>query len=148
MRSTREDSYNPSPEYTLRIVASQDDVDTLGHISNIAYVRWIQEVAVSHSDAVGFTQADYEAFGAIFVVRKHTVEYLRSAFAGDEIILSTHIAWWRAAITERRTRILRASDDALLVEAQTLWALVSTTTGRPTRIPQQLERAFYPVESV
>ena len=144
MRSTRDDAYDPSPEFRMTMVASQEDVDELGHISNIAYVRWIQDVAVAHSDSVGYSQADYEALGAIFVVRKHTVEYLRSAFAGDEIILSTHIAWWRAAVTERRTQVLRGTDGVVLVEASTLWAFVSITTGKPTRISPELEAAFYP----
>jgi len=143
VKSTREDTYNPSPEFRMRMVASEDDVDQLGHISNIAYVRWIQDVAVSHSDAVGFTQADYERVGAIFVVRKHTIEYLQSAFGSEELILCTHIAWWRAAVTERRTQVLRASDESVLVEAATLWALVSTTSGRPRRISPELEAAFY-----
>lgn len=133
----------PSPEFRLRMTASADDVDELGHISNIAYVRWIQEAAVAHSEAVGWKHADYLALGAIFVVRKHEVEYLLPAFGGDEIELVTHVAWWRAAVTERQTRILRASDGALLVRAKTLWALVSIDTGRPTRIPRTLEKAFY-----
>lgn len=132
-----------SPEFRLRLTAAQADVDELGHISNIAYVRWVQEAAVAHSEAVGWAHADYLALGAVFVVRKHELEYLRPAYAGDEVELLTHVAWWRAAVTERQTEVRRVSDGALLVRATTLWAMVATATGRPTRIPLQLEDAFY-----
>ena len=130
------------------MVASHEDVDSLGHISNIAYVQWIQDVAVSHSEAVGFSQADYESIGAVFVVRKHTIEYLRAAFAGDEVELTTHLAWWRAAVTDRRTVVTRVVDGTVLVEASTLWAFASTKTGHPTRIPKAVLEAFYGEQSV
>jgi acyl-CoA thioester hydrolase len=128
--------------FSLSFVAPTSDVDALGHISNIAYVRWVQEVATAHSEHVGFAHADYTKLGAIFVVRRHDIEYLRSAFAGDAITLHTHIESWRGARCERHTRIERDGDGALLVKAVTEWAFVSGATGRPTRIPVALQQAF------
>lgn len=118
-------------------------MDELGHISNIAYVRWIQDVAQAHSTAVGFTHARYQELGSIFVVRRHEIDYLSSTFAGDELEMVTHVAWFRGATTERMTRILRSRDGVELVRASTLWAFVAIATARPRRIPPVVSEAFY-----
>jgi acyl-CoA thioester hydrolase len=131
-----------SPEFHQQIVAPQSDVDILGHVSNVAIVRWIQDVAWAHSAAVGLDHANYMELGAVFVVRKHEVEYLRSAYGGETIDMFTHVQWWKAAASERHTRIVRHSDGTLIARARTLWAFVSAATQRPTRIPQQVADAF------
>ena len=131
-----------SPEFRLELTASDDDIDQLGHVSNIAYVRWIQDVATAHSAAIGYDHEAYKRIGRVFVVRKHEVEYLLPAFAGERIVLVTYVAWWKAAISERRTRIIRTATDEVLVRAATLWAFVSTETGRPRRIEPEVVEAF------
>ncbi|MDD9944989.1 MAG: thioesterase family protein [Myxococcales bacterium] len=134
---------DPSPEFRQRLVAPEADVDELGHISNVAYVRWLQDVATAHSDAVGFPTARYQGLGSIFVVRRHEIDYLRAAFAGDDLELTTHVAWFRGATSERRTRIVRCRDGLELVRAATLWAFVAIDSGRPRRIPPAVSEAFY-----
>lgn len=86
-----------SPEFHQQIVAPKSDVDELGHVSNIAYVRWIQEVAKAHSAAVGLDHAAYIGLGAVFVVRRHEIEYLAPAYGGDDVRLITWIEKWTAA---------------------------------------------------
>jgi acyl-CoA thioester hydrolase len=34
--------------FEVRITASPDDIDELGHVNNAAWVRWIQDVAIAH----------------------------------------------------------------------------------------------------
>jgi acyl-CoA thioester hydrolase len=131
-----------SAEFRDEIAAAPEDIDELGHVSNVVYVRWIQEIAVAHSNAVGWTYDRYRALGAVFVVHKHVVEYKAPAFAGDRITRVTWVESFSAATTERRTRIVRATDDKLLVGASTIWALVGGDNGRPRRIPLEISRAF------
>lgn len=131
-----------SPEFHQRITAPQSDVDILGHVSNVAIVRWIQDVAWAHSAAIGLDHDAYVKMGAVFVIRKHEVEYLRSAYGGEDIDLFTHVQWWKAAISERQTRIVRTSDGSVIARAKTLWAFVNIATTRPTRIPQVVADAF------
>jgi acyl-CoA thioester hydrolase len=131
-----------SPEFRREVIAAGDDIDDLGHVSNVSYVRWIQEVARAHSDAIGYDHAAYQRIGRVFVVRKHEVEYLLPAFVGERIALITDVAWWRAASTERRTRIIRVETGEELVRAATLWAYVSTENGRPRRIQAEVVEAF------
>ena len=131
-----------SPIFRLPFVASADDVDALGHISNIAYVRWVQNVAGTHSEAVGYDLAAYRQVGSVFVVRRHEITYLQPALAGDAIELVTWIESWRGASSPRKTQIIRQRDGAELARCVTLWALVNEQTGRPTRTPAAMREAF------
>lgn len=131
-----------SPEFVLELTVEAADVDALGHVNNIVYVRWLQDVATAHANAVGVSHARLIRIGAVFVVRKHEIEYLLPGFLGERITLRTHVTWWKGASCERVTRIERASDNAVLSRAKTLWAFVNATTGKPTRLPPEIVNAF------
>ena len=131
-----------SPLYRLEIVASPDEVDELNHVSNLVYLRWVLRVAQAHSSAVGYDYPAYEELGAVFVVRRHEIDYLAPAYAGDRITLTTWIESWRGASSVRRTSITRAVDGVELARASTLWAFIAMDGGRPTRIPAELKERF------
>jgi acyl-CoA thioester hydrolase len=132
----------PSAPFSERLVAHADDIDELGHVSNIVYVRWIQEIAKAHSRAVGWDHGAYLRAGAVFVVRRHELDYLGPVLEGDRLRLDTFVASWSAATSERRTTITREVDGREVARALTTWAFVSIATGRPTRIPEALPEAF------
>jgi acyl-CoA thioester hydrolase len=131
-----------SPELSHEILAHASDIDELGHVSNLAYVRYVQEIAKAHSRAVGWDHAAYVRLGAVFVVRRHEIDYLAPVLEGDRLRVTTWIASWSAATSERRTRVVRVATGQEVARAVTLWALVSTDGGRPRRIPEELRRAF------
>jgi len=131
-----------TPEFRLEVTASADDLDEQGRVSNVAVVRWIRDVAVAHSEAVGWDHAAYLRFGAFFVVSRHEVDYLRPVVAGERVALITHVAWWRAATCERRTRVVRLADGREVARAVTRWAFISVADGRPRRIPPEVADAF------
>lgn len=131
-----------SPIFQHRLVAHADQIDELGHVSNVEIVRWIQDVAVAHSAAVGWDYEAYRRHGAVFVVRRHEVDYLRPVLAGHEVLLETWIESWHAASSVRCTRITRADDAGPVATARTQWVLVSTDSGRPRRIPANIVASF------
>jgi acyl-CoA thioester hydrolase len=131
-----------SPEFALELTVEAADVDALGHVNNIVYVRWLQDVATAHANAVGVGHADLVRISAAFVVRKHEIEYLRPGFLGERITLRTHVSWWKGASCERVTSIERTADAAVLARAKTLWAFVNGQTGKPTRLPAEIITAF------
>ncbi|MEO7096819.1 MAG: acyl-CoA thioesterase [Polyangiales bacterium] len=131
-----------SPEFRLTITPTAADIDELGHVSNVVYVRWIQDAAKGHSAAAGWPHDAYVKLGAVFVVHKHLIEYRAPAYAGDVLEAITFIATWAAATSERRTRIVRVADGKELVRAVTTWAFVATDTGRPRRIAPEIVTSF------
>jgi acyl-CoA thioester hydrolase len=128
--------------FRLELEAAGSDIDDLGHVSNLVFVRWVLEAATAHSRAAGLDTADYVRIGGVFVVRRHEIEYLSPAFAGDRIALSTWVDSWGGASCVRRTLVVRTGDDRELARAATTWAFVSTGGGRPRRIPEDVRRRF------
>lgn len=130
------------PLFTLEVTPGPEDIDALGHVSNLVYLRWVQDVARAHSDARGYDLAAYRALGAVFVVRRHELEYLAETRAGERLSITTWVAEWRGASSWRQTRIERAADGARVCEARTRWAFVDLEHGRPRRIPRGLITGF------
>ena len=132
----------PIPRFsTMRLVVPAD-IDELGHVSNLVYLRWVLEVAVAHSEAVGFDAAAYAKRGEVFVVRRHEIDYLRPAHEGQRVRTITWVDSWNRASCVRRTDITSDDESLVFARASTRWALVSIASGRPLRIGEDLRRQF------
>lgn len=132
-------------KFELAIEVREADIDELGHANNIVYVRWIQEIALEHSVAVGLGIEAYRAMGAVFVVRRHEVDYLRPVLRGDKLLLRTWIDTIAAAKCLRATEIVRVEaegGETLVARSMTTWGFVEMATGRPTRIDPKIREAF------
>lgn len=128
--------------YLHRRIVQPDEIDRLGHANNLVYLKWMLDAAVAHSAAQGWDTAAYEQLGSVFVVRSHTIHYVRPAVEGEEIIVKTWVASFRKASSLRRYEMLRAADERVLARAATEWAFVDLATRLPTRIHPLVVRAF------
>ena len=117
-------------------------IDGVGHVNNLEYIRWMQEAAIVHSAAQGWSRERYLETGTAWVVRSHTIEYLRPAFAGDALSLLTWVAGFRPRSSPRKYLVWRAGDQRVLAEAETLWVFVDRKSGRARSIPEELRAAF------
>ena len=118
----------------------EDAIDELGHVSNLKYLAWMQNIAIQHSAARGWPVERYLENGAVWVVRSHFITYLRPAFAGETITLRTWVAEFRQRSSSRRYLVSR--EERVLAEAETVWVYVDRQSGRPRIIPDQLRTAF------
>jgi acyl-CoA thioester hydrolase len=126
-------------QYKLTVPDTAEDVN--GHVNNIEYLRWMQDAAVLHSDIQGCTKATIDA-GATWVVRTHHIEYLRPAFAGEQIAVLTWVTNFRRVQSLRKYRIIRIDDNTVLVEGKTNWVFVDAKTGSLRSIPPNVIAAF------
>jgi acyl-CoA thioester hydrolase len=127
--------------YRIEVRVTAEVVDRNGHVNNVAYVQWMQDAAVSHSDAAGCT-ASTRSLGATWVVRTHHIEYLRPAFVGDVITVLTWVSNFRRVRSLRKYRFLRATDQSVLARAETDWVLLDARSGRARAIPDAIQSAF------
>ena len=116
-------------------------IDANGHANNVAYLRWMIDVAVAHFHSSGSADAMHEA-GASWVVRSHRIEYLRPALLGDRIEASTWIVNFSRVRSLRRCQFVRVSDGAVLAKGETDWVFIDAQTGRPRSIPDEIKAAF------
>jgi acyl-CoA thioester hydrolase len=127
-------------DYPLTVQPS--DIDRLGHVNNLAYLAWMLDAAVAHSNAQGWTAERYEQLGAGWVVRSHQITYLQPAFVGEGIVVRTWVADMTAVSSRRRFKVIRASDQRTLARAVTQWAFVDYARMRLRRVPEEIIRAY------
>lgn len=113
---------------------SAEEIDEQGHVNNVAYVRWIQDVAVAHwfSLTNEETREKYT-----WVVLRHEIDYKKQAFETEEITATTWVGEPTRISWERFTEIKRSED--LLVKARSVWCLIDKRTGKPNRITEEIK---------
>ena len=134
----------PINAFVMEVTVGDDDIDMQGHVSNLEIVRWMSRVAWAHSTALGFDEVKYQELGGWFVVRRHEIDYLAPAVAGDRLVLSTWPSGLKRVTAERRHHLVRASDGAVVARGFNVWAYIGIDSGRPTRMPQNVREAFDP----
>jgi acyl-CoA thioester hydrolase len=128
--------------YLKRFIVPDDAMDRQGHVNNLAYVAWMQDVAIEHSAAAGWPMERYLALGAGWVVRSHFVEYLRPVIGGQRMAIYTWVPEFTQRSTPRRYFFVREDDRQLVARAETRWVFVDLTTGRRRALPNDLLTAF------
>ena len=130
----------PSTErFVHPITVEPGDIDELGHVNNVVYLRWVQEIATAHWQAAA--TAEQQATVAWVVVR-HEIDYKHPGLLGDEILGRTWVGTAVARAFERHTEILRARDDRLLARARTLWCPISRATGKVITVGDDVRERF------
>ncbi len=130
-----------SGQYRGELTVPEEAIDRNGHVNNVCYIQWMQEVAVLHSEASGSSGA-MERAGGTWVVRSHRIEYLRPAFSGDRIEIHTWVANMRRIRSLRKYEFVRVSDGELLARGETDWVFLDAETGRPSAIPEAVSECF------
>jgi acyl-CoA thioester hydrolase len=117
--------------FTFAYSVAAEDIDRLGHVNNVVYVKIVQDAAVKH----WFHLAPPDvARAVIWVCRRHELDYLKPAFLGDELRVKTWVGSPSGATWERFTEITRPTDGATVLKARTVWVLVDATSLRPRRV--------------
>ena len=125
--------------YELPIRIEPADIDELGHVNNVTYLRWVQDAAVAHWRTLA---AEADQAKLAWVVVRHEIDYKQAALPGDGIIARTWVGEASRLRFERLTEILRAGDRALLAKARTLWCPIDAQTGRPTAVSADVRARF------
>lgn len=131
---------NTNRTYTRSFTIPGDVIDENGHVNNVAYVQWMQDIAVEHYASIGGIEA--QGSGATWFVREHKIEYLLPAFAGEEIEIKTWVENVRRVRSLRKYEFVRKSDGRVLVKGETDWVFVDAKTGRPLPIPEEVSSVF------
>lgn len=115
------------------------DIDVLGHVNNVVYLRWVQEIAGAHWRNAAPTELQR---ALVWVVLRHEIDYHRPARLGDQVIACTWVGEATGTRFERLTEILRAGDRHLLASARSIWCPIDAASGKPRRIDPALHDHF------
>jgi len=125
--------------FELPILVQSADIDGLGHVNNVVYLRWMQEAATAHWESA----APPELRAAVsWVVTRHEIDYKAPAFLGDRLVARTWVGEARGATWERFIEIRRTTDDKLLARGRSVYAALDRAGGRPRRVDAALIAVF------
>jgi acyl-CoA thioester hydrolase len=132
-----ENTASPIPVFRKRFTVPAEAIDRNGHVNNVEYVQWMQDLAIQHWRTVG-GDAVNEANNATWMARSHHIEYLRQAFEGDEMEAVTWVHDMRRVRSLRKYAFKRLSDGQVVARGETDWVFVSVGDGRPKAIPESV----------
>jgi acyl-CoA thioester hydrolase len=138
------------------------ELDSLGHVNNATYLNYLEQAAIDHAAAGGFSEVALREVGGVFVARRHEIDYLQPANANDLLRVVTWPVDIGAARAIRAYEIARLPpqpphqplidgirtpaevdhEGELIAQAQTVWAFVDVETGRPRRMPREIVAEF------
>jgi acyl-CoA thioester hydrolase len=116
--------------FVMPLVIAAGDIDDNGHVNNVVYVRWLQDVGTAHWNA-RFTEGERTPWS--WVALRHEIDYRRALRLGDEV---RAVTWVGDAEGPRFPRFVRIEGpDGLCAQGKTEWCLVESATMKPIRIP-------------
>jgi len=115
-----------------------EDIDELGHANNAVYVRWLERCAWRHSRSLGLGLDEYQQLDRAMVVVRHEIDYLAAGYLDEELQMGTWIVSWDSKLRmTRQFQLCRPRDGATLLRANTTFACVELSSGRPRRMPPE-----------
>lgn len=136
---------NPALKMTAEIFSQRfpvdaSDIDELGHVNNIVYLRYAQEIAIAHWR----TRAAPEMIAAyVWVVMRHEVDYRAPLTLGDEVEVRTWVDHApNGAVWARFVEIRKMGAEKPAAQIKSNWALLDAATRRVKRVPREIVQRF------
>jgi len=129
-----------APIYSKTLTIPATVIDENGHANNVAYVQWMQEVAVEHYASLGGLEAQKD-YGT-WLVREHKVEYFLPGLEGEEVEVRTWVENVRGVRSLRKYEFVRKKDGKTLAKGETDWVFVARKSGKPLAIPKEVRALF------
>jgi acyl-CoA thioester hydrolase len=129
--------------HVMKFQVFKEDIDVLGHVNNKVYLDWCELVSWDHSKSLGVTPQTYQELRCACVVVKNNIEYLRSLFENDSVVISTWITDTDSKLKlSRLFQVIRVKDNKTVFRSNVDYACINLDTYRPTRMPDLFKEAY------
>ena len=115
------------------------DIDENGHVNNVVYLAWAQDIAIAHWRARA-AAADNDSFA--WVALRHEIDYRRPLVLSETARARTWVADHADGPRFERYVRIDGPDGAMCAQVLTVWCLVEKASGRPRRVPEPLVAMF------
>ncbi len=124
--------------FTVPLEVGPADFDENGHVNNVVYVQWLQDVGTRHWRS-RVSPADQARWS--WVARRHEIDYVRPILPGEQVKARTWVGTPQGARFDRFV-LVEGEDGAVRAQGRTEWVLVDAATQRPSRIRPELVAPF------
>lgn len=115
--------------YQTRRKVEASHIDDLGHVNNVVYLQWVQDIANEHWNLL---KEGYDTSNFVWVVLRHEIDYSGQALLNDELTVKTWIGETAGIKSIRHVQIEK--DNKPIVKVETTWCLIDSKSMRPKRI--------------
>jgi acyl-CoA thioester hydrolase len=122
-------------DFSITITVNDSDIDAMNHVNNVVYIRWVQEVAAAHWEAIS-TEEIKKKF--LWVVLRHEIDYLAPAFKGETLIASTWVEETTGPRSDRFVLLTNSTTGKTIAKAKTIWCMLDGATLRPKRVDESV----------
>jgi len=126
--------------FTQRFPVDAADIDELGHVNNIVYLRYAQDIAIAHWRARASSEmlAQY-----VWMVLRHEVDYRAQLTLGDDVEVRTWVdEAARGPAWARFVAIYKVGAEKPAAEIKSNWCLLDAETRRIKRVPAEVVARF------
>ena len=122
-------------DFSVAITVHKNDIDEIGHVNNVVYVRWVQEVAAAHWNSLPSAEIKQKY---LWVVVRHEIDYTHAAFEGDHLVATTWVGESNGARSERFVHFINTKTGKLIAKAKTIWCMLDGVTLKPKRVDDEV----------
>ena len=121
------------------IIPQPSDIDILGHVNNVSYVRWVEETAVAHWEHVA-SQSVKDRY--VFVLLRHEIDYRDQILPGETAEARTWLGWAKGPRFERFVDIRKPGAKRFSSSSRMEWCMLDIETRKPKRIDDEILQMF------
>lgn len=122
-------------DFSISIAVNDNDIDAMNHVNNVVYVKWVQDAAVAHWDAIATEEIKKEF---LWVVLRHEIDYLTPALKGETLIATTWVEAAAGPRSDRFVQITNSKTGKVIAKAKTVWCMLDGATLRPKRVDERV----------
>jgi len=124
--------------FHLDFTPTASDIDENGHVNNVVYLGWMQDLATGHWAA---RLPIEEQSKWAWVALRHELDYRRALLPHEAATAVTWIGERRGPRMDRYYRI-DGPDGEMCAQGKSEWCLIDAVTRRPVRVPEWMETMF------
>ncbi|MBY0564224.1 MAG: acyl-CoA thioesterase [Hyphomonadaceae bacterium] len=129
-----------SATFTQRFPVDAADIDELGHVNNIVYLRYAQDIATAHWRSRATPEM---TAGFVWVVVRHEVDYRAALELGDELEVRTRVdSVAQGATWTRFVDVYKLGAEKPAAQIKSTWCLLDAATRRIRRVPPEIIARF------
>ena len=114
-----------------------EDTDAGGVVYYANYLRYMERGRNEFLRELGRSISQYQGDGILFIVVEVNVKYRSPAVLDDDLLIETRINEIRRSSVTFGQRVMRESENTLLVEGEVKVACIGTNL-KPRRMPEEL----------
>jgi acyl-CoA thioester hydrolase len=122
------------------------DMDALGHVNNLVYLRWFENARIHYFEALGLRAAmDARTEGPILA--RQEIDYKIPVSYPERVRVATTVTRLGNTSFTVAFRIVRATTQELVAEGAGVMVMVEYATGRKLPLSDELRRAVLAFEA-